>query len=306
MQRYILKRLLESVVVVWLVLTIVFMLIRISGNPLALLLPPGASEAEWKEMSIKMGLNKPVYEQYVDFMGRAVRGDLGRSIRLQNRPVLGLFFHYFPNTLQLGVAAILIAIAVGTPLGIAAALRVGGWVDRFGKVFAFIGQSMPVFWSALLLILLFSVTLHLLPTSGMGSWKHFVMPAFSLGWYFAAAQARLTRSAMLEVLSSEYIKMARIKGLPESRVVWKHALKNASLPLVTMIATNFVILLAGTVVTETVFAWPGIGRLTVDAIFARDYPVVQGVVLMVAVMFVLANFLVDVLYCYLDPRIRYQ
>jgi peptide/nickel transport system permease protein len=252
-----------------------------------------------------LGLDKPIYEQYWTFISRAVRGDFGNSLRW-NRSNLGLFFERFPNTLLLATAAMLFAIFVGIPVGVISAIRLGKWFDNFGKAFAFLGQAMPVFWIGIMLILLFAVWLRMLPTSGVGGWKNLLMPAFTLGWYVTASLTRLSRSAMLDVIDSDYIKMARIMGVPEAVIVAKHALKNAVIPILTLGAVNFIIMLNGTVVTETVFNWPGIGRLVVDGIFTRDFPLVQTCVLIASSMYIFANLLVDILYAYIDPRIRYQ
>ena len=198
-----------------------------------------------------------------------------------------------------------ISIIIGIPTGILSAVHVGRWFDQFGKIFAILGQAMPVFWIGLLLILIFGVQLRLLPVAGMGDWRYIIMPAFTLGWFFTASLLRLTRSAMLDVLDSDYIKMARIKGLPERSVILKHAFKNASIPIVGLATLNFISLLMGTVITETVFAWPGVGRLVVESVNARDFPMIQASVLIFSFMFVSANLLVDIFYGYLDPRIRY-
>lgn len=305
MKKYILKRLGQAVIYLIGLSIIVFMLARLSGDPLTLMMPPEAKKEDWDLMRKQLGLDKPVYVQYWKFISGAARGDFGQSIRW-NRPTLEVFLEYFPNTLLLGSAAMALSLLIGIPFGIISAVRVGTWVDNFGKIFALMGQSLPVFWLGIMLILVFAVQLRVLPTSGIGSWKQLIMPAFTLGWYFTAAQARLTRSAMLDVLDSEYIKMARIKGVPESLVILKHALKNALLPVITMAALNFVVLLNGTVITESIFAWPGVGRLVVQAIFSRDYPVVQTCVFIAGSLFIFTNLAVDLLYAYLDPRIRYH
>lgn len=217
-----------------------------------------------------------------------------------------MFWDRFPNTLKLAVASMAFALLFGLPIGIYSAVRVGGPFDNFGKAFALMGQALPGFWVGIILIIFFSTHLRWLPTSGMGSWKHYLMPAFTLGWYTMAALTRLSRSAMLDVLDSEYIKMARIKGVSEFWVYMKHAFKNASAPVVTMSALQFVTLMNGTMIIETVFNWPGLGRLVVESIFGRDYPVVQMCVLISSAFFVFTNLLVDIVYAYLDPRIRYQ
>jgi peptide/nickel transport system permease protein len=298
-------RIMQAVLCVIGVSMIVFMLSRFSGDPLTLMMPPEASQEDWDLMRRTLGLDKPIYVQYWRFLSGAVHGDFGQSIRWE-QPCLEVFLSYFPNTLLLGATAMSFSLLIGLPFGIISAVKVGRWPDNFGKIFALMGQSLPVFWVGIMLILIFAVQIRLLPTSGIGSWQHLIMPAFTLGWYFTAAQTRLTRSAMLDVLDSEYIKLARIKGVPESLVIIKHAFKNAVLPIITMAALNFIVLLNGTVITETIFAWPGVGRLVVQAIFARDYPLVQTCVFISSSLFIFTNLLVDILYMYIDPRIRYR
>ncbi len=312
MQRYILKRMLQAAVTIILVSMVIFVLARLSGNPLDLLLPPEATLADRQAMSEALGLNKPILTQYGIFAKNAVRGDFGESIKW-DEPAWNLVWSRFPNTLQLAVLAMSLNVMVGLTLGMYSALRPGGMLDSFGKVFALLGQSVPTFWTGIMLILILSVQLHLLPTSGKGpglgelqGWKHLIMPAFTLGWFGMASTVRLSRSAMLDVLDSEFIKMVRIKGLPERTVIWKHALKNASIPILTLAALQFAGLLNGSVIVEVIFAWPGMGRLAYDAVLARDFPVVQTAVFVGSSIFISANLLVDIAYAYLDPRIRYQ
>ena len=305
MKRYILKRIFQALICLIGVTIIIFFLTRLSGDPVLLMVPPEATKADIELMRKTLGLDKPIYEQYWTFISRAIRGDFGKSLRW-DRSNLGLFFERFPNTLLLATAAMAFAILVGIPVGIISAIKLGRWFDNVGKGFAFLGQAMPVFWLGIMLILLFAVWLKVLPTSGVGGWKNLVMPAFTLGWYVTASLTRLSRSAMLDVIDSEYIKMARIMGVSEVAIVAKHALKNASIPILTLGAVNFIMLLNGTVVTETVFNWPGIGRLVVEGINTRDFPVVQTCVLIASSMYIFANLFVDILYAYIDPRIRYQ
>jgi len=305
MLRYILRRLIQAVICLLGISIIIFMLSHLSGDPALLMSPPEATPEDIEQLRVTLGLNRPLHVQYWVFISNALQGDLGESIRW-GKPCLEVWLSRFPNTLLLGGAAMLFTIIVGLPTGIISAVKLGSWFDKFGKVFALMGQSLPVFWVGLMLILFFSVILGWLPTSRMGSWQHLLMPAFTLGWYFTASLARLSRSAMLDVLDSEYIKMARIKGVPESLVIAKHALRNALVPIVTLAALNLITLLNGTVITETVFNWPGIGRLIVDSIFARDYPLVQTCVLIASALFIFTNLFVDILYAYIDPRIRYQ
>jgi peptide/nickel transport system permease protein len=233
------------------------------------------------------------------------RGDFGRSFYYRT-PVLELYVSRLPNSLLLAAAAMVFSLLIGIPSGIMAAVRVGGWWDSAGKIFALLGLSMPSFWVGLLLILFFSVYLGWLPSSGSGTALHVLMPAFALGWYFAAAHMRLARSSMLEVLGSEYVKLARLKGLPEMRVIAKHAFKNALIPVLTLAGINLVLMVNVAVVVETVFAWPGIGRLLYEGIAFRDFPVVQAVVLLGGSMIVVVNLVIDLLYAVIDPRIRYE
>jgi len=305
MKRYILKRIGQGFVCLLGVTIVIFFLTRISGDPVLLMIPPEATQEDIQQMRQVLGLDKPMHIQYAKFISRAVIGDFGRSIRWK-RPTLEVFMEVFPNTLQLAFAATAFALFVGIPVGVLSAVMVGRWFDNFGKVFALLGQAIPVFWMGILFILIFSVHLRLLPTSGIGDWRNLLMPAVSLGWLFTAAMVRLSRSAMLDALDSEYIKMERIMGLPEFLVIGKYALKNSFIPILTMGAVNFVILLNGTVVTETVFNWPGIGRLIVDSIMARDFPMVQTCVLISSALYIFVNLFVDILYAYIDPRIRYQ
>lgn len=305
MKGYIIKRFFQALICLIGITMVIFSLTRLSGDPVLLMVPPEATKADQEMMRKILGLDKPLHIQYLTYMSRAVRGDFGKSLRW-DRPNIDLFLERFPRTLLLACTAMAFAVVVGIPVGVLSAVRVGNWFDNIGKIFAFVGQAMPSFWCGIMLILVFAVWLKILPTSGIGGWKSLLMPAFTLGWAVTAAFARLSRSAMLDVLDSEYIKMARLMGESELAVVAKHAFKNAFIPILTLGAINFVILLNGTVVTETVFNWPGIGRLLVDAIRSRDFPVVQTCVLIASSLFVFVNLLVDILYAYLDPRIRYQ
>ncbi|MBW2053389.1 MAG: ABC transporter permease [Deltaproteobacteria bacterium] len=250
MKKYIFNRIIQALFCVVLITIIVFSLTRISGDPVLLMVPPEATKEDIEEMREVLGLKKPIYIQYWKFISKAVQGDFGRSLRW-NVPCLSLFWERFPNTLLLGSAAMAFAVIVGIPVGIFSSIMVGRWFDNFGKIFALLGQALPVFWLGIMLMIVFAVWLGLLPTSGMGTWKHLLMPTVTLGWYFTASLTRLTRSAMLDVLDMEYIKMARIMGVPGYMVVWKQALKNAFIPILTLGAVNFIILLNGTVITET-------------------------------------------------------
>jgi peptide/nickel transport system permease protein len=283
----------------------IFLLVRVTGDPTVLLVEPGASKADLDALRHDLGLDRSLAVQYVTFMRDLARGDFGRSFYYRT-PVLELYLSRLPNSLVLALAAMAFSLIIGIPSGILAAVRVGGWWDSAGKMFALLGLSMPSFWVGLLLILFFSVYLGWLPSSGSGTPLHILMPAFALGWYFAAAHMRLTRSSMLEVLGSEYVKLARLKGLPELRVIAKHAFKNALIPVLTLAGINLVLMVNVAVVVETVFAWPGIGRLLYEGIAFRDFPVVQATVLLAGSMIVVVNLVVDLLYAVIDPRIRYE
>ncbi|MFH0768249.1 MAG: ABC transporter permease [Chloroflexota bacterium] len=305
MQRYVLKRIGQGILVVFVVSIIIFMLARLSGDPAVLMAPIEAKPEDIERIREILGLNEPLYVQYGRFALSALKGEFGISMRL-NRPAMEVWLERIPNTLMLGAGALLFAFTVGIGIGLVSAIKMGTWFDNFGKVFALLGQSIPSFWLALMLMLLFAVQLRWLPTSGTGDWRNVIMPSFSLGWIFCAAQCRISRSSMLDVLDSEYVKMARIKGVPEFWVMMKHALKNASLPIITLMAMNMITLVNGTVVIETIFNWPGIGRLVIDSIYSRDYTMVQTCVFIASVFFVTMNILIDIIYAYVDPRIRFQ
>jgi ABC-type dipeptide/oligopeptide/nickel transport system permease component len=276
-----------------------------SGDPAASMLPGDASVDELRDLRRALGLDQPLSHQYVSFLGSAVRGDFGESFRHQ-QPAFGLVLERLPATLELAFAALALAVVIALPLGILAALHRGRIVDMVAMGFAVVGQATPYFWMGIMLILVVSVELGWLPTSGRGGWQHLILPAVTLGTHLAASIARLTRTAMLEVLTQNFVTTARAKGLGERRVILAHALKNAAVPVVTLIGLQFGTLLGGAVVTETIFAWPGVGRLAVQSIFVRDYPVVQAGVLVLALVFVAINLLVDLLYGTLDPRIRHE
>jgi peptide/nickel transport system permease protein len=304
MIRYILIRILQAIVSIIGVSIITFFLTHLSGDPVQLMAPTDATVEDMQELRVTLGLDKPFHVQYWSYATKAIRGDFGESLRFE-KPAFEMFKERYPNTVRLAVAGFTFAILFGLSVGILSAVNVGGNFDSFGKIFALLGQALPNFWVAIMLILLFSVKLGLLPTSGTGSWQHYIMPAFTLGWLATASLTRLTRSTMLDVLDAEYIKTARIKGVSQFFVVTKHAFKNAGAPVVTMATTQFVHALNGTVIIEQIFNWPGVGRLVVEAVFARDFPVVQMVILIGSTVFVVAMLLVDILYAYLDPRIRF-
>jgi ABC-type dipeptide/oligopeptide/nickel transport system permease component len=301
---YLLKRLWHTVFVVVGISVISFFFIHLSGDPVMLMLPGDASHAEIEALREQMGFNDPLYEQYLRFAWQALRGKFGNSLYYKV-PAMELILERLPASLELAVAAMLIALVVAVPVGIISAVRRGSLLDMGSMLGALFGLSMPHFWLGIMMILLFSVELGWLPTSGRGSLAQLVMPAIALGMSLTAMFARLTRSVMLEVLSLDYIRTARSKGLREWIVISKHAFKNALIPIVTVAGMQFGFLLGGTVIIETVFAWPGVGRLVIQAIFNRDYPLVQSIVLVLALIFVAVNFLVDMLYMYLDPQISY-
>ena len=305
MKRFILRRLGYAVLTLILLSLTIFLFVRVTGDPTVLLVEPGASRADIDALRHDLGLDRSLFVQYVSFLKDVLRGDFGRSFYYRT-PVLELYLSRLPNSLLLAAAAMAFSLLIGIPSGIIAAVRVNGWWDSAGKIFALLGLSMPSFWVGLLLILFFSVYLGWLPSSGSGTVWHVLMPAFALGWYFAAAHMRLTRSSMLEVLGSEYVKLARLKGLPEALVLSKHAFKNALIPVMTLAGINLVLMVNVAIVVETVFAWPGIGRLIYEGISFRDFPVVQATVLMNGAMVIVVSLLVDILYAVVDPRIRYE
>lgn len=311
MHAYIIRRCLQSLVVFGAILVIVFLMLQITGDPAAVLMPLDASEADIQAFRQEMGLDKPLYVQFARFVfggpktKGVIRGDFGFSYR-HEIPAMGLVLEHFPNTVLLAVTAVLIAMCIAIPTGVLSAVFRNSWIDYTCSVIAMFGQSMPNFWLGLLLILFFAVSLRWLPTSGFEAWYYIILPAFTAGLYATARIMRVVRSQMLEVLSMDYVRTARSKGLAEGVVVFRHALKNAAIPVVTLLGLELGILLGGTVVTEAVFAWPGVGYLVVDAISNQDYPVVQAAVALLAFVFVGVNLLVDILYAWLDPRISYS
>jgi peptide/nickel transport system permease protein len=305
MKKVIVKRAGLALISLFLLSLTIFFLMRVTGDPAVLLAEPGASQADLDAIRKQFGLDQPLWIQYVSFVSHLVRGDFGQSFYYRT-DVFELYLSRLPASLLLASAAMAFSLLVGIPTGIIAAVRVNQWWDSVGKIFALLGLSMPSFWVGLIMILFFSVYLGWLPSSGSGTVLHLVMPAIALGWVFAASHMRLTRSSMLDVLGSEYVKLARLKGLPEALVISKHAFKNALIPVLTLAGINLVIMVNVAVVVETVFAWPGVGRLLYEGIAFRDFPVVQATVLLGGVMIVVVNLLVDILYAVIDPRIRYE
>lgn len=306
MQRYILVRFLQSLVALLVMSVIVFSLARMTGDPLDVLLPMEAGEGERERVAQHWGLDRPLYEQYFTFLGKALQGDFGNSWKWQGHTAMGLVVERLPATLQLGGMALLISIVLALPFGVLTAVWKDRMFDSVGKIFALLGQSLPTFWLGIVLMWIFAVSLGWLPTSGRGGFKHMILPAVCLGWFQVATMMRLIRSSMLDVLDSEFVKLTRIKGLPEWKVIWKHCLRNAAIAPLTYFAITTGVLITGSVVTESVFAWPGTGLLVVDAVRARDFQVVQAVVIIFAAVFTMTNLVVDILYAYIDPRIRYS
>ena len=308
MGRYILKRLFEGIITLWLITLAVFFILRLGGsNPIEYMLPPEATQADIDNLTKAYGYDKPLVYQYFIFNLKLLQGDLGNALAWDKRPTIDVVWERIPATFQLTSAAMILAVVFGVVIGAISASKPDSLFDRVGKIVAITGQSMPVFWVGLLLILLFSVFLGWLPSAGgierLG-WKGIIMPAVSLGFFLVASHMRIVRSTMLEVLESDYIKLVRAKGLPTRMVIWKHAFKNASIPVFTLFFVNFAALISGAVVTETIFSWPGIGRLLVDSLILRDYPTTQAVILFAAGFIVFINIMVDVMYAWLDPRIR--
>jgi peptide/nickel transport system permease protein len=304
MGRYLLTRLFESVITLLVISMVVFVLARATGDPVTLLISDKATAQDIALLKQQLGLDQPVPVQYWVFITNAVTGNLGRSIA-DKGDVGRLIAERFPNSLLIGAPALALSTVLGMALGVAAAAGRNTWVDKSVRVIAVLGQSMPSFWLAIMLIFVFSVMLRVLPTSGMGSLDHYVLPVAVLTFFALPLRTRLMRSSMLEILDTEYVKLARAKGLAEGAVIWRHALKNALPPQLTSFGLTLAFAITGSVVIETVFAWPGLGQLAYQAMLSRDYPLIQGTVLLVAVFVLTANLLVDVLYVYVDPRIRY-
>ncbi len=306
MQRYLVKRIIQSIITIFLMSIIIFALGRLSGDPVVLLLGDLATQEEKELITRDLGLDKPIPVQYAIFLADAVRGDLGNSVRGARRPVTQMIGERIPASFQLAGVAAFLSILIGIPIGIITAVRRGSWFDTAGRVLAMLGQSMPAFWVGIVLMYIFAVQLGWFPTSGYGSPSQIIIPSVALCGVSLAGIVRLTRSSMLDVLGGEYVKLARIKGLSETKVIWKHAFSNSLIPVLTFFGTLLTGLMTGVVVIETIFAWPGLGRLAWEAVSTRDYPSIQGVVLFMTLLFITANLVVDILYAYVDPRIRYN
>lgn len=303
MLAHVLRRLWSTVTVAVGVAAVIFVLLHLSGDPVGLMVPADAPPEVMEDTRRALGLDRPLPEQFISYLWRAATGELGTSLR-HNRPVAQLIGERLPRTMLLATAALMLAVALAIPAGVVSALRRGTMVDRVIMVLSVAGQAVPIFWLALMLIWLFAVRLEWLPVFGSGTPAHLVLPAVSLSTIVLGRLARLVRSSMLEVLEQDYVRTARAKGLAEAHVVLRHALKNAAIPIVTVVGLQFAQLLGGAVVTETVFAWPGVGALAAEAVFNRDFPVVQGVTLVISLIFVGANLAVDLSYVALNPRIR--
>ena len=304
MQRYIIQRLAQAVLALVVISVVVFALARVTGSPVDVLLPEEATAVDIARVEARWGLDSPIHIQYIKYMGNVLRGDFGESFRFRGQ-VSDMIWERLPATVQLAGFAVLISAALALPIGIIVAVKKDTPIDTVGKIIALLGQSLPSFWLGIVLMWIFAVHLDLLPTSGRGGISHMILPGIALGWYNVAALMRLTRSSMLEVLDTEYVKLARIKGIPEWKVIWKHSFRNALIVPLTYFGLIGAVIMTGSVVIETVFSWPGVGQLTIEALRSRDYQVVQAMVLMFAFVFLVINLLVDILYAYLDPRIRY-
>ncbi len=298
------RRIAISVLVVLLIAGFLFAMLNATGDPVLLLVPENAPPEQVEAVRHSLGLDRSVLFQFGSFLKRLMSADLGTSWRL-NRPVSDILPYYIVNTIKLTMPALVLTTILSVGMGLIAAVRRNGIADLLATLAASIGNSMPIFWSGILLIMVFAVKLRWLPAGGTASWKSYVLPVVSIGFYMAASLARTTRTSMLEVLDADYVRTARSKGLREGIVILKHALRNAALPIITVWGAQLATLLAGTVVTETVFSWPGIGRLSVEAVMGRDYPLTVGVVIFFAVVFIGVNLAVDLTYAWLDPRIRY-
>lgn len=305
MRRYLLLRLGQGIISLLIMSILIFFLARLTGNPLDVLLPENATLAEYELMSEYLKLDEPFYKQYWSFLTKAIKGDFGDSLRYRT-PVRDFIIRRAPATFSLAGVAFLVSILIALPAGVIAASQKDKWQDIIAKLFAIFGQSLPTFWLGIMLIQLFAVRLGWLP-AGMYNRgiQYWILPALSLGWHSTAGILRLTRSEMLDVLSSDYVRLAKIKGLSTPVVIWKHALRNALIPVVTFLSNIYGRFLMGSVVTEVVFSWPGLGRLAYEAIMHRDFPMVQGLVIIFVGLFILINLITDILYIYLDPRIRY-
>ena len=304
MQRYLVRRILLALVTLFVVSLIIFAMSRAAGDPRHVYMNEYSTQADWDRLTAAMGLDKPYYQQFGIFLRDALSGNFGTSIKEQ-RPAMQIIAERLPATLQLGLAAFAFSVLLGFPLGVLSAVKRGGILDISGKLVALIGQSAPVFWLGLMLMFFFAVRLEWLPPYGRQEATSIILPAVALGWFYAAANLRLLRSSMLNVLDSEFVKLARAKGVSTQAVIWKHSLRNALVPVLTFAGITLGNLVTGSIVVEQVFAWPGLGRLAIEALVGNDYPLLQAVVIIFTLMYVMAALLVDIMYAYIDPRIRY-
>jgi peptide/nickel transport system permease protein len=302
MGSYIIRRLLQSLIVILGVIIITFLISRVLGDPVALLLPPEATPEQRAFLSKDLGLDRPLYVQLLVYVGKVLKGDFGQSFRHQE-PAMKLLIERIPASLYLSLVATFISVIIAIPLGIISAIKRGTIFDRIGMTLALFGQSIPAFWAGIMMILLFAVKLGWFPPSGYGGLKHVFLPALTLAFFFSAATARLTRSSVLDVLDMDYVRYARLKGVPEFIVIMRHVIRNTFITILNIVALQLGLLLGGAVITEFIFSWPGIGRLSLDAIYNRDYPVIQATVVVAAAFFVIINLLVDIIYIATDPRV---
>lgn len=306
MQRYILIRFLQGLFALWAVTLIVFVISRATGDPATIILGIDASASDLAALRERLGLNEPLLVQYGIYMGSVLQGDLGESLKFPEQGAGGAVMARLPATLYLAGVSLALALVIGIPLGVISAIKRDSYLDTGSKILALLGQSLPNFWLGLMMIWIFAVNLGWLPTSGTGGFKNFIMPAITLGSFQIAAITRLVRSSMLETLDSEYVKLARIKGVPEWKVIWKHCLRNAALTPLTYFGVIAAVVMTGSVTTETVFNWPGTGLLAFQAVLSRDFELIQALVLVFSGLFIASSFIVDILYAYLDPRLRYS
>ena len=305
MVRFLIRRVALGLVVMWFATIIVFALSRAAGDPRYLFVSEYSTKEQWEEWGVRFGLDRPYPMQYLIWLGKAVTGNFGESIYFNDEPKKIIGGRWLA-TFQLAIAAYIFALIVGVPLGAWSAISRGTGLDLLARSIALVGQAMPGFWLGIMLILLFSVILGLLPTSGSGTWKHFVLPAVTLGWFPAAGILRLVRSSMLDTLDSEFVKFARAKGVTPRKIIWKHAFRNAMIVPMTYAGILLAAFITGAVVTETVFLWPGLGRLSVQAVFNTDFPMLSALVLLFTATFLVVNLTIDLLYVVIDPRIRIQ
>lgn len=303
MKAFFARRVAYSLITLVILATTIFALVRLTGDPAYLLAPDGATAEELADIRARIGTDKSLLAQFGTFVTDLVRGDFGNSFQ-SGQSVRSLYFDRLPNSMLLVTAALSFALIVGIPAGIISAVYNGRWMDTVSKVVALTGMAIPGFILAFAMMWLFAVRFRWLPVFGIGSWKNLVMPAIAVGWYFAASTLRLVRSSMLEILDADFVKLARLKGMPEKKVVLKHAFKNALIPLITLTGVNFVVMINVATVIELVFTWPGLGSLLIEGIRNRDFPLVQGVTIMAGIMIVFANFVIDMIYAWVDPRIR--